>query len=56
MINMEAITALLTAQGITPRILREWDETPQACHGEQTLAIDTDEVGEPVAIFIPREV
>ncbi|MGL5093682.1 MAG: hypothetical protein ACRC8B_22740 [Aeromonas sobria] len=66
MINMTAITELLTAQGIIPRIQRpdiwaelelmqgcatNWPPKPQ--HGEQTLAIDTDEMGIPVAIFIP---
>lgn len=67
MINMAAITELLTAQGITPRIQHPdfWTELellqgstanwpPKPQHGEQTLAIDTDENGVPVAIFIPN--
>ncbi|APU01221.1 hypothetical protein [Aeromonas phage 32] len=69
MINMTAITELLAAQGIIPRIQHPdiWTELellkgssanwpPKPQRGEQTLAIDTDENGVPVAIFIPREV
>ncbi|MGL4355711.1 MAG: hypothetical protein ACRCTP_17900 [Aeromonas popoffii] len=69
MINMTALQELLAAQGITPRIERPdiWTEVdllqglttnwpPKPQHGEQTLAIDVDEMGVPVAIFIPREV
>lgn len=67
MINMTALTELLAAQDITPRIERPtiWTELelmqgsttnwpPKPQHGEQTLAIDTDEMGVPVAIFIPN--
>lgn len=71
MINMAALAALMAAQGITPRIERvdlwgelehmmgsgamdNWPPKPQ--HGEQTLAIGHDETGQPVAVFIPREV
>lgn len=69
MINVAALNDLLTGLGITPRIERPsvWTELelmqgcdtnwpPKPQHGEQTLAIDTDEMGVPVAIFIPREV
>lgn len=67
MINMTAIKELLAAQDITPRIERPdvWTELelmqgsitswpPKPKRGEQTLAIDTDEMGVPVAIFIPH--
>lgn len=69
MINMTALNELLAAQGITPRIERldlwadlermmgvdvDWPPTPNK--GEQMLAIDTDENGAPVAVFIPRVV
>lgn len=69
MINMALLNELLAAQGIEPRIERPdiWTELevmqgsdanwpPKPQRGEQTLAIDTDEMGVPVAIFIPREV
>lgn len=65
MINMTALNELLAAQGITPRIERldvrltefpdlVWMPIPNK--GEQVLAIDTDENGAPVAVFIPRVV
>lgn len=69
MINMTALAELLASQGITPRIERpdylaeltrmthpgrfeNWNPKPR--RGEQTLAIGHDEVGAPVAIFIPH--
>lgn len=70
MINMKALSELLEAKGITPRIVRvdlwgelemmadsalaNWPPKPQ--RGEMTLAIDADEDGRLVAVFIPKEV
>lgn len=71
MINMTALSELLASQRITPRIERvdlwgelehmggsgcmdNWPPKPQ--HHEQTLAVGHDETGQPVAVFIPRNI